>query len=1088
MNKFILHMACLFLVISEAYSQQQEDTVNVNTQKFILISENLIPNPGFEKGFTGWTDGTSAAQELTSTYFSIAETGGIDNSKYLIGTTNSGKTSAGSIGTGWEIEAGKTYYFSYDIKYENPLTDPVPELWLKVSLNNALSNTDEPSILIDTTWVNSGGEWTHTAIAFTNTSSYNYIFARFRWLNNRFGFDNFALHEVSEIADITGLQAVIDEALLVYDETANGATEFQTAISNAQNKLSDNSAEEVRQAISDLTKAIMDYKILNASQEAPLELTNYIVNPGFESNFEGWLNDGMATQTNSLYNGKEGNVYVEKWVSRGSSIPDISIQQLITEIPNGKYILTAASGNIQQSASGSNLNNSETPQTGVSLFAGNVETAVDTVKDRSVVFEVYEGKVNIGLKAVNATGNWVTCDNFRLYYMGFDIEDVRDNLQNLVNEANALLENKMQDSFRASLVSAINSAEEVILDQNVSKEIMADTIQLLQNKIQEANSSTAAYNELQVVIDEASAIYGDGNGNEAAKLQTNIDIAIAMSNNYSVSTDAVNQATADLKDAIFTYKLANASGEAPIVTTKPEFARGSTMIFARSIISGVSASSLLEHGFCWSTHSEPTIHDNRSTKYYSKNGNLYCIDQLEPSTVYYIRAYAITNTYAVGYGEVIKVITIPKGTVSYTLSSNVTGDHRIRIDKAMAAAVDYYNNLTSIKNHWLNVNYGSGTPTAEASYGGYMRFGPNPAYQQIGTALHEMAHTIGVGTHSMWYGPSSPLRETGSRGEWLGVRTKRLLEFIDNDPSSYLTGDHIHMWPYGINGTQEDDGTELLYITNSLIVQALGEDGLPPTGGFATPAYSFEIDDTTVYYLKNEDDQHGLNTSYIVAGKNGKLVNRVLSSQQVVQNDSAAWQLAYNPVNCYYTIKNVATEEYFTYKTAGLNGIGTVSKENAASAEYFQLMEARVVTELDPLVKKGYWIIHPEAKSAPACFAAYTGEQTMSSAFNISNSFKSQRWLFLTKDEISKLDSVATSNNPVSKNSSSDILVYARDNQINVRNIQLLSNIRIYNISGELMVRKDNIRSSYTQYLPKGIYFVVISSDSDSEVKKVILQ
>ena len=44
----------------------------------------------------------------------------------------------------------------------------------------------------------------------------------------------------------------------------------------------------------------------------------------------------------------------------------------------------------------------------------------------------------------------------------------------------------------------------------------------------------------------------------------------------------------------------------------------------------------------------------------------------------------------------------------------------------------------------------------------------------------------------------------------------------------HLTGDHIHFWPYGINGAHEDDGSDALYIIQSLIVQALGEDGLPP--------------------------------------------------------------------------------------------------------------------------------------------------------------------------------------------------------------------------------------------------------------------
>ena len=181
------------------------------------------------------------------------------------------------------------------------------------------------------------------------------------------------------------------------------------------------------------------------------------------------------------------------------------------------------------------------------------------------------------------------------------------------------------------------------------------------------------------------------------------------------------------------------------------------MIFGRSEIEGVNMSEIMEHGLCWSTSPEPTVLDNRSTKYYSHNGYIYCIDNLKPSTIYYVRAYAITKGYAVGYGDCIKVITIPMGTATYQLNSSVTSapGHHERIKKAMESAVGYWNNLTSIQGKKLSVNYNAGTPTAEASYSGYMQFGANSSYQQTGTALHEMNHTVGVGQHSIWYGPNS---------------------------------------------------------------------------------------------------------------------------------------------------------------------------------------------------------------------------------------------------------------------------------------------------------------------------------------------
>ena len=54
-----------------------------------------------------------------------------------------------------------------------------------------------------------------------------------------------------------------------------------------------------------------------------------------------------------------------------------------------------------------------------------------------------------------------------------------------------------------------------------------------------------------------------------------------------------------------------------------------------------------------------------------------------------------------------------------------------------------------------------------------------------------------------------------------------------------MTGDNTHMWPYGINGAHEDTGSEVLYIGNGLITQALGEDGLPqPEDLPPPPTYS----------------------------------------------------------------------------------------------------------------------------------------------------------------------------------------------------------------------------------------------------------
>jgi hypothetical protein len=524
---------------------------------------------------------------------------------------------------------------------------------------------------------------------------------------------------------------------------------------------------------------------------------------------------------------------------------------------------------------------------------------------------------------------------------------MKASLQALKDSATLRLGKKMQNVVRSPLVTSINAAQAGLDNPNAGSEL-ADLFSQLQTALNAADVSIAYYLELQNAITSATTVYGDGSGNDAAKLLTVIQENQVVESNLDASTEDLKNGPVEINAAVLAFQVANASGQQPVVVTNPNFARGATMAFGRSTITGMPLTDLLEHGFCWSLNPEPTIFDQRTTKYLSSNGFIYKIENLEPATVYYMRAYAISKSYTVGYGDILKVITIPKGTVSYQLNSSVinSGEHYPRISAAMSSAVNYWNNLTSIKNHHLSVNYNAGTPTAEASYGGYMQFGANSGYQRTGTAIHEMLHTIGVGQHSMWYGPNSPLRATGTSGAWLGERANKVVQFIDNDPTGYLRGDGVHMWPYGINGAHEDTGSELLYIAASLIAQALGEDGLPPTGGFTTPAYTFNQNDAQKYFIKVEDESLGRNSTFLAESASGQLINRTISATNALLTDSVAWYMKFDPATGYYQIKNAATGKYFTYQAGGENGFTLTSVSLPGAANSLQLMGARYDTQI----------------------------------------------------------------------------------------------------------------------------------------------
>ena len=78
----------------------------------------------------------------------------------------------------------------------------------------------------------------------------------------------------------------------------------------------------------------------------------------------------------------------------------------------------------------------------------------------------------------------------------------------------------------------------------------------------------------------------------------------------------------------------------------------------------------------------------------------------------------MTKNYAVGYGDVIKIITLPKGQCSYWYNWGADADANKRIDAALADGIRYYNDFTSIKGFHVSCSFGSGTPTADCGYGG----------------------------------------------------------------------------------------------------------------------------------------------------------------------------------------------------------------------------------------------------------------------------------------------------------------------------------------------------------------------------------
>ncbi|MDR8392775.1 hypothetical protein NC796_16590 [Aliifodinibius sp. S!AR15-10] len=261
----------------------------------------------------------------------------------------------------------------------------------------------------------------------------------------------------------------------------------------------------------------------------------------------------------------------------------------------------------------------------------------------------------------------------------------------------------------------------------------------------------------------------------------------------------------------------------PSVSSQKDYAAGAEIAFVAGEVNPPGAYPVTERGICWSKEPDPDITDSKTIEGEGTGKFLTRIEGLEPEAAYYMRAYA-TNEKGTGYGRQIQLQTIAKGNITYTFHkvsnpSEELQEHYTRIENAFEEAVHYYEHFTSIEKE-LDVYYNPDVATTDGHINGTIRIGSDPSYQQTGTALHEIMHTVGVGQHWKW-------DELIDNGVYQGPHANTLLQVMTQDTNAVIQGDALHFWPYGINGAHEDTGEEMLYIIHSLIMQGMKTDGLP---------------------------------------------------------------------------------------------------------------------------------------------------------------------------------------------------------------------------------------------------------------------
>ena len=617
-----------------------------------------------------------------------------------------------------------------------------------------------------------------------------------------------------------------------------------------------------------------------------------------------------------------------------------------------------------------NLNQNSTTQkcSGAYIYANDQKTDVYTPADYSVTFTNIIGEVEIGYVAKNATGNWIAVDNFRLTQIG-DVESgiVQDEVKRMLEEAEKIPTDIIPTNLASVLQSAITAGK--------------------------------------------------------------------LINTTSTDTE-IQQALKDLKKAIekgqFAANLANAtpgSGTAPAVTATNHYvATGATQALVRATMKG---SNIMERGVCWSTEHNPTVLDERTTKYFNLKGYIFHIKGLQPATVYYVRPYVMNNTYTVAYGDEVKIVTHPNGTCTGSWNEgapDAAANQRCR--DAIQQTIAYFNEWTGIQGFHLSGNYGAETPTADCKYRGWMRIGPNPGNQAIGTVLHETGHGVGVGQHVRWNDCTDTRADQGKYGKWLGREANDVLHFLENyyGDEVFFTGDAVHGWgtssntsitnatisyDWLVNGADKDKHQELQYIGGMCILHGLFIDGLPPTAsdwyitdqnGIA--GYTYNFDDNKKYYLMNKDVEHGLGTGLLYQRAKTDIAWKPLLTGAIL-SDSAAWYMEFDPQYCLYSFKNASTGKYLTHSSSGNMEVKTL-KTNPTNDEKFQLMPDRtdVTIKIDGKNNKthGYWFTWNDSgfkSMSAASLSNRKGYGNISQeTFDFSDNATVQQWIILSEDEL----------------------------------------------------------------------------------------
>ncbi len=343
--------------------------------------------------------------------------------------------------------------------------------------------------------------------------------------------------------------------------------------------------EQIQAVIAKLTE--LNAKAKNSVIASGTDVTDLLINGHFDTT-GGWV----ATLNDfSIDSGKK---VMEKWWS------DWKAEQVVENVPNGTYRLEvqgfqwcswdwaqsesdwlASDGSIDARVTSKlRLNDGETTIHNVfacgptDIQEGYEAAAYFVPNDANTALKFFElGLYNNVVEATvtdhtlkvefdcSSNGFWNCFYNLRLYYVGADLKEAKANLTAAIQQADELLQSKMQGTIRQQIEEA-KAAAQAVIDSNSSKfDDYNNASTALLALIEPAQASIKDYNLFAVILEEAAETLSDeptAQTPEGQQLSTlyNENNEIYNAEYPSLDAEGVAKAVEDIQSQILKAKIA----------------------------------------------------------------------------------------------------------------------------------------------------------------------------------------------------------------------------------------------------------------------------------------------------------------------------------------------------------------------------------------------------------------------------------------------------------------------------------------------------------------------------------------------------